>query len=196
MPRRGAGHGKPHGEMRCKETQTIHFRFLWKADMPGMTRFPVVRIVEFCTRYPWPVLVSAAVIAAAAGFYAVDHFAITTNVSNLLSSRLPSHEGETQYEKVFSDRTIVAVVTAPTPELVEKAADRLTTRLAGQRGPIRDAWQPDGGAFFERNGLFCTCSPISSTPSTNLIWRAREGKKYDKIYYNRIDYHACCAHLA
>ena len=113
MPRRGAGHGKPHGEMRCKETQTIHFRFLWKADMPGMTRFPVVRIVEFCTRYPWPVLVSAAVIAAAAGFYAVDHFAITTNVSNLLSSRLPSHERETQYEKVFSDRTIVAVVTAP-----------------------------------------------------------------------------------
>jgi len=71
----------------------------------------------------------------------------------------------------------VAVVTAPTPELVEKAADRLTTRLAGQRGPIRDAWQPDGGAFFERNGLFCTCSPISSRPSTNLIWRAREGEK-------------------
>ena len=87
--------------------------------MPGMTRFPVVRIVDFCTRYPWPVLVSAAVIAAAAGFYAVDHFAITTNVSNLLSSRLPSHERETQYEKVFSDRTIVAVVTAPTPELVD-----------------------------------------------------------------------------
>jgi hypothetical protein len=52
--------------------------------MPGMTRFPVVRIVEFCARYPWPVLVSAAVIAAAAGFYAVDHFATTTNVSNLL----------------------------------------------------------------------------------------------------------------
>ena len=105
--------------------------------MPGMTRFPVVRIVEFCTRYPWPVLVSAAVIAAAAGFYAVDHFAITTNVSNLLSSRLPSHEGETQYEKVFSDRTIVAVVTAPTPELVDRASDSLTARLEYIPGSAR-----------------------------------------------------------
>jgi uncharacterized protein len=121
--------------------------------MLGMTRSAVVRIVEFCTRYPWPVLISAAVIAASAGFYAVDHFAITTNVNNLLSSRLPSHERETQYEKVFSNRTIVAVVSAPTPELVEKAADRLTARLAARHGPIRDAWQADGGVFFERNGL-------------------------------------------
>jgi hopanoid biosynthesis associated RND transporter like protein HpnN len=121
--------------------------------MRGIMRSPIVNLVESCTRYPWFVLVSAAVMAVAAGLYAVDHFAITTNVNNLLSSRLPSHERETQYEKVFSDRTIVAVVTAPTPELVEKAADRLTARLAGQRGPIRDAWLADGGAFFERNGL-------------------------------------------
>ena len=112
-----------------------------------MMRSPIVYLVESCTRYPWFVLVSAAVIAAAAGLYAVDHFAITTNVNNLLSSRLPSHERETQYEKVFSDRMIVAVVTAPTPELVEKAADRLTARLAGQRGPIGDAWLADGGAL-------------------------------------------------
>jgi hopanoid biosynthesis associated RND transporter like protein HpnN len=47
----------------------------------------------------------------------------------------------------------VAVVTAPTPELVEKAADRLTVRLSGEHGPIRHAWQANGGAFFERNGL-------------------------------------------
>jgi hypothetical protein len=118
-----------------------------------MMRSPIVRLVEFCTRHPWPVLVSAAVIAATAGFYAADHFAITTDVNNLLSSRLPSHEREIQFEKVFSSRTIVAVVTAPTPELVEKAADRLTARLSGEHGPIREAWQANGGAFFERNGL-------------------------------------------
>jgi hypothetical protein len=53
---------------------------------------PFVRIVEFCTRYPWRVLISAAVIAAAAGFYAADRFAITTNVNYLLSSGLPSRD--------------------------------------------------------------------------------------------------------
>jgi uncharacterized protein len=121
--------------------------------MLGTTRSAVVRIVEFCTRHPWRILISAAVIATAAGFYAADHFAITTNVNNLLSSRLPSHEREAQYDRIFSNRTIVAVVTAPTPEMVEQAADRLAARLAGRRGPIRDAWQADGGAFFERNGF-------------------------------------------
>jgi uncharacterized protein len=121
--------------------------------MPGMTRSPIVRIVEFCTRYPWRVLISGAVIAVAAGFYAADHFAITTDVNNLLSSRLPWRERAAEYDKVFSNRTIVAVVTAPTPELVEQAADRLTARLAGRHGPIRDVWQEEGGAFFERNGL-------------------------------------------
>jgi uncharacterized protein len=121
--------------------------------MPDMTRSAIVRIVEFCTRYPWRVLVSAAVVAAGAGFYAVGHFAITTNVNDLLWSRLPWREREAKYEKVFSDRTIVAVVTAPTPELVDQAADRLTARLAGRHGPIRDAWQANGGSFFERNGL-------------------------------------------
>jgi uncharacterized protein len=121
--------------------------------MSGMTRSPIVRIVEFCTRYPWRVLISAAVIAAAAGLYAANHFAITTNVNNLLSSRLPSREREAQYDKLFPNRTIVAVVTAPTPELVDRASDSLTARLAGRHGPIRDAWLADGGAFFERNGL-------------------------------------------
>ena len=48
--------------------------------MRGTMRSNIVRLVEFCARHPWPVLVSAAVIAATAGFYAVDHFAITTNV--------------------------------------------------------------------------------------------------------------------
>lgn len=92
-------------------------------------------------------------IAAAAGFYAADHFAITTNVNNLLSSGLPSREREAQYDNAFSSRAIAAVVAAPTPELVEQAAERLTARLVGRHGPIRDPWQADGGAFFERNGL-------------------------------------------
>ena len=125
-----------------------------------MMRSPIVRLVEFCTRHPWPVLVSAAVIAATAGFYAVDHFAITTNVNNLLSSRLPSHEREIQFEKVFSSRTIVAVVTAPTPELVEKAA---VSRLGFPESTARSAapGRRTEARSSNATGSFI-CSPISS----------------------------------
>ena len=47
-----------------------------------------------------------------------------------------SREREAQYDKVFSDHAIVAVVTAPTAELVEQAADRLTARLTARHGPL------------------------------------------------------------
>jgi uncharacterized protein len=118
-----------------------------------MRRPPVVRMVDFSTAHPWWVLVSAAVIAVAAAYYATMHFAITTDVNDLLSSSLPWRQRDIEYQKVFSNRTIVAVVTAPTQEQAEQAADRLTARLAQRHGPIRDAWQADGGTFFERNGL-------------------------------------------
>ncbi|MBV8753768.1 MAG: MMPL family transporter [Hyphomicrobiales bacterium] len=118
-----------------------------------MRRSPVVRIVDFSTAHPWWVLISAAVIAAAAAYYATMHFAITTDINDLLSSSLPWRQRDIEYQKVFSNRTIVAVVTAPTQEQAEQAADRLTVRLAQSHGPIRDAWQADGGTFFERNGL-------------------------------------------
>jgi hypothetical protein len=47
-----------------------------------------------------------------------------------------SREREAQYDKVFSNHAIVAVVTAPTAELVEQAADRLTARLTARHGPL------------------------------------------------------------
>src|SRR5215472_16921514 len=39
-------------------------------------------------------------------------------------------------DKVFSNHAIVAVVTAPTAELVEQAADRLAARLTARHGPL------------------------------------------------------------
>src|SRR5215468_1542288 len=39
---------------------------------------------------------------------------------------------------IISNHAIVAVVTAPTAELVEQAADRLTARLTARHGPLSD----------------------------------------------------------
>ena len=49
--------------------------------------------------------------------------------------------------------TILAVVDAPTPELAALAADALTARLKMQPELFHAVRRPDGGEFFEKNGL-------------------------------------------
>src|SRR5690242_21726024 len=54
--------------------------------------------------------------------------------------------------KAFPQPDILVVVDAPTPELVEQASTRLAEALASRSDFIRVV-QPQGGRFFERNGL-------------------------------------------
>ena len=58
------------------------------------------------------------------------------------------------FEKAFPQyELIVAVIDAPTPELVAEATDALTARLSQQKDLFRSIQQPQGGAFFEQNGF-------------------------------------------
>jgi hypothetical protein len=58
------------------------------------------------------------------------------------------------FEKAFPQyELIVAVIEAPTPELVAKASDALTERLSHQKDLFRSIQQPQGGAFFAQNGF-------------------------------------------
>src|SRR5437764_7268694 len=117
-----------------------------------MLKSAIVRIVDFCTRYPWWVLALALVVSAASAGYAVRHFAIKTDINGLISNQLPWTQRAAQYMAAFPQREILAVVDAPTPELVEQAATKLAEALQG-RPVIRAVRQPQSGSFFERNGL-------------------------------------------
>ena len=48
----------------------------------------IVRTVEFCTRQAQAVVIAALALAIAAGVYTARHFAIDTNINNLLSADL------------------------------------------------------------------------------------------------------------
>ncbi len=115
----------------------------------------IVTIVGVCARHPWRVLVTAFVLAAGSAFYVAERFALNTDITTLLSLSLPWRQREAAYNKAFpgKETAILAVVDAPTPELAEDAARRLTQRLDGERGVIRGAQQIPGGPFFQRNGL-------------------------------------------
>jgi hopanoid biosynthesis associated RND transporter like protein HpnN len=115
----------------------------------------VKQIVGLCSRYAWPVIAVALVIATASGLYAAKHFAITTDVNKLISPDLPWRQRELAYEKAFpgSFNSILVVVDAPTPELATEATAKLAQRLNERPELFPVVRQLDSDPFFAKNGL-------------------------------------------
>jgi uncharacterized protein len=114
----------------------------------------VVRAIDFCVHHAWPVFGLALVLTVASSWYAATHFSMTTDINKLISTDMPWRQREMAFERAFPQyELIVAVIEAPTPELVASASDALTARLSQQKDLFRSVQQPQGGAFFEQNGF-------------------------------------------
>ena len=114
----------------------------------------VVSVVKACTRFaPLTVLV-ALILAITAGYYTSQNFIINTDINTLISPDLDWRKRDNQFEKAFDrDRTILAVVDAPTPELTSAAAAALAQKLSGDVTHFESVQPLGSGAFFEKNGL-------------------------------------------
>ena len=113
----------------------------------------VFKIVDFCSRYAWWVIACGLLLAAASSLYTVRHFAIKTDVKDLFPADLPWTRRAFDYMKEFPQPEVLAIVDAPTPELVGEAAAKLTAALAVRPDYIKRVVQAQGGPFFRRNGL-------------------------------------------
>src|SRR5215472_12426745 len=120
-----------------------------------MLSLAIARIVEFCTRHIWPIILAGAVLAVACGGYAARHFNINADVGQLISSDLPWRQRELAYEGVFTHGTelIVAVVDAPTPELATAASKALVDRLTPDTKLFNAVESVGTNDFFVRNRL-------------------------------------------
>ena len=133
----------------------------------------VVRTIGFCTRHSWPVIAGAVILAILSAWYAVTHFAMTTDINQLLSSSSPARQRELVFEKAFPQfETIVAVIDAPTPELVEAATAALVKRLSPEKNFFRSVVEPGGGAFFAQNGLLFQ-TPEQLGPQLKMLSEAQ-----------------------
>jgi predicted RND superfamily exporter protein len=99
------------------------------ADLPRiqgghMLKLVIIRIVDVCTRHPLWVVVLALALSAASAVYAERHFAVKTDINELISPDLPWARRVTQFVDAFPQREILAVIDAPTPELVDQAATK------------------------------------------------------------------------
>jgi uncharacterized protein len=129
-----------------------------------MLKTAIARVVNLCTRHPWPVLGLALLVTIASAIYTARHFAITTDIENLISSDLPWHRRQLDFFNAFHEPGILVVVQAPTPELVQQAADALMQRLSAGSSHIKSVQQTGGGAFFEQNGLlFLSTEDVART---------------------------------
>ena len=114
----------------------------------------VVRAIDVCTKYAWPVIGAAVLLAVVSGWYAVTHFAMTTDVNELISPSIPWRQREAAFEHAFPQYELtVAVLDAPTAELVDQATDALVQRLSQQKDLFHSIEEPKGGRFFKQNGL-------------------------------------------
>jgi hopanoid biosynthesis associated RND transporter like protein HpnN len=97
--------------------------------------------------------VLALAFSAASAVYVVRHFAVKTDINELISPDLPWARRVAQFVDAFPQREILVVIDAPTPELVDQAAAKLRLALEARQDILPAVRQLQSGSFFERNAL-------------------------------------------
>ena len=113
------------------------------------------RIVAANVRHPLIVLLLAIALTAMALVYSSRHFAMTADTAELISTKHEWRQRELAYEAAFPSlqKLTVVVIDGATAELSEIAAARLAAALASKPNLFQNVRRPDGGPFFDRNGL-------------------------------------------
>ena len=120
-----------------------------------MLTHQIARLVHLSCRHPWAVLGTFALLVLASGLYVARHFAINTDVGQLIDANAPWARRDAAIAAAFPNRgdTTLAVIRAPAPEFAAQAARELADRLRRQPALFRAVDLGAGADFFRRNGL-------------------------------------------
>ncbi len=124
-------------------------------------------------------IVVAALLTVGSAFYVARHFAIDTDSAKLISDKVAWRQRSAAFDAAFPDRNdlIAIVVDGVTPDLAEHAAATLTARLAKKTDLFHVVRRPDGGPFFDRNGLlFLDAAEVRKT--TDAARRVAGGDRH------------------
>src|SRR5579872_907535 len=113
------------------------------------------KAVCFCIRHFRSVILVGLLLAAASAFYAARHFAINTDINDLLSAQLPWRQHEINFQQAFPQTVelIIVDVHAPTPEAAKGAARELEKAMADKPALFHSVVDQFDSPFFRRNGL-------------------------------------------
>ena len=101
------------------------------------------------------ILLVSLLVTAGVVIYTVNHFRIDTELTDMISDKLPYRKLEKEFQNAFPqfNDTIVIVIDADTPETARLQREKLTERLKKETGLFKGIYAPGSGEFFERNGL-------------------------------------------
>ncbi|MFC1812907.1 MMPL family transporter [Thermodesulfobacteriota bacterium] len=87
--------------------------------------------------------------------YTLTHFKINTDLTDMVSNKLPFRKTYKDYQAAFphSFNNIVIVIDADTPEAAQNFRKLLAKSLISHKEIFESVYLPGGGAFFEKNGL-------------------------------------------
>ncbi len=126
----------------------------------------VERIVSLCSGAPVWVAAVCIALGIVGGFYTSAEFNMDTDSTKLISDKVGWRQRENHFDKLFPQQVnlILVVVDGATPELAEAGTAALTEALGGDKKFFAHVRRPDGGAFFNQNGLlFLPYEDVKST---------------------------------
>jgi len=131
----------------------------------------IARIVHLSSRHAWAVLSVFALLVVVSIIYVVRHFAITTDVGQLIDADAPWARRDAAVAAAFPNRgdTTLAVVRAPAPEFAAQAARELAARLRARPALFRSVSLGTGSEFFQHNGLLYLDAPQVAELSGQLV---------------------------
>jgi hopanoid biosynthesis associated RND transporter like protein HpnN len=115
----------------------------------------VERIVAACCRAPGLVAALLIGVGVAGGAYTAANFNMDTDSTKLISPKVEWRQREIHFDSLFPQQVnlILIVVDGKTPELAEAGTAALTAKLAAEGKLFSVVRRPDGGDFFNKNGL-------------------------------------------
>ena len=110
---------------------------------------------DFVGHHSSLILLVSLLVTAGVVIYTVNHFRIDTELTDMISDKLPYRKLEKEFQNAFPqfNDTIVIVIDADTPETARLQREKLTERLKRETGLFKGIYAPGSGEFFERNGL-------------------------------------------
>src|ERR1700730_16657235 len=95
------------------------------------------------------------VLAIAAAVYAAGHLTVDTDIERMLPGNVAWRLNEKALDEAFpqNNNLLVVVIDGRTPYPAAKAAGELAAKMQGEPQLFTYVRQPDGGPFFDTNGL-------------------------------------------
>jgi hopanoid biosynthesis associated RND transporter like protein HpnN len=111
--------------------------------------------IAYLQRNALAVFIISVLFTAGVLYYSVRNFALDTDLSGMISEKLPFRRDEKAFRKAFPQlsNNIVVVIEADTVEGAVAARNRLAGQLRKEKRLFKDVYAPGGGTFFEKNGL-------------------------------------------